>query len=203
MARRWVTAWKLDLEDWTDIALDEPSVLTEPEARDLSFEMSEDEPGRRRLRLWRPFVVRCAPGKWQVDAYLSGDVVLETRLRRPDHPRRRWSWADIEAGREKRHDGSLWGHGDLHGGTFSFVQLAAADQYLRENDVPRSSLITGSPAGLDRLPGRDHPLAYEVLGGAALTIIQTMGDVPFLVATQVHGAPGELELGWGLRAEFW
>lgn len=203
MTRHWVTVWELDLADWTDIALDEPSVLTEAEARDVSFDMAWDELGRRRLMLWRPFVVRCAPGRWQVDVYLDGNVALEARLRRPDHSRRRWRWADIETGRAKSHDGFLWGRSDLHGGTFSFVQLAAADTYLRRHDVPRSSLSAGRPAGVDRLPGRDHPLAYEVLGGAALTIIQTMGDVPFLVATKVHGAPGEVELGWGLPGEFW
>jgi len=148
-------------------------------------------------------VVRCAPGRWQVDVYLDGNVVLEARLRRPDHPKRRWRWSDIEAGLAKPNNGLLWGQGDLHGGTFTFIQLAPADRYLREHDVPRSALSTGAPAGLDRLPGRNHPLAHEVLGGTALTLFQTMGDVPFLVASKVHGAPGEIELGWGLPDEFW
>lgn len=203
MARRWVTAWELNLAKWTDIALDEPSVLTEVEARDIRPDMPWSEPASRRLFLWRPFLVRCAPGRWQVDAYLDDNVVLEARLRRPEHPRRRWDWDDIEAGRAKPNEGFLWGHGDLNGGALTFVQLAAADQFLAKYEVPRSALVTGKAMGLDPLPGRDHPLAYEVLGGTALTIIHTLGDVPFLVATKVHGAPGELEVGWGLPPEFW
>ena len=203
MARRWATAWEFEAKGWIDVALDEPAILTDEESRDIRFDMPWESPGRRRLKLWRPFVVRCAPGSWQVDLYLQGDVVLEARLRRPEHRRRRWNWGRIAAGEASLSEGGLWGFGDLNGGSFSFVQLSAADHFLGTHEVPRGVLQLGDPAQKVSVPrGADH-LAVVSLGGAALTITQTIGDVPFLVAMAHHGAPGNLEVGWGLPEEFW
>lgn len=201
MGRRWSTVSSWDSADWFDVVLDEPSVLdlSDPD-RDMSTIETWEAAGVRRLLLWEPFLVRCAPGTWQIDMYVEAgepNVVLEARLHRKERRPRRWNWEKIAGHEQGRTHGRLWGQGDLSGGSFSFLRLDAADAYLREHQVPRGVLHLDA----SRKPAEDCegavPLAVVSLGGAAVTIRQTMGDVPFLVAVAHHGL-GDLELAWGM-----